>query len=182
MKKLRLVICVAAALGMAAVSPVHAAANDGKGTVEFKGQLIDETCTLESDSVDISVTLPTLSVKSLASTGAEAGSKKFNINVKDCDASRTKIAAHFEAMGTSGVNSVTNNLKNSATTNAATNVEVRLYDADEKHLPMGTTGTLQNIDATTHKATMTYYGGYYATGATTAGAVTAKAKFTLSYQ
>jgi major type 1 subunit fimbrin (pilin) len=181
MNKLRLVMCVAAALGMAAVSPVNAAATDGKGTVTFNGKLISETCTLEDDSVDITVTLPTLSTASLATAGAEAGSKKFNINVKDCPTALKKVAAHFEAMGTSGVNSATNNLKNSSTsTTAAKNVEIRVYDFDEKHLPMGETGVLQDINAGI--ASMTYYGGYYATAKTEPGDVEAKAKFTLSYQ
>lgn len=175
-------MCVAAALGMAAVSPANASATDGKGTVTFNGKLITESCTLEDDSVDITVTLPTLSTSSLATAGATAGSKLFKINVKDCPAALTKVAAHFEAMGTSGVNSATNNLKNSATNEPAKNVEVRLYDTNESHLPLGSTGTLQNIDSGTHTASMTYYGGYYATAPTTAGNVYAQAKFTLSYQ
>ena len=174
-------MCVAAALGMAAVSPVHAAATDGKGTVTFNGKLIAETCTLEDDSVDITVTLPTMSTKSLAVAGTEAGSKKFDIKVKDCETGISKVAAHFEAIGASGLNSVTGNIKNdSAITNPANNVEVRLYDANQAHLPLGSTGTL--YDVVDKKATMTYYGGYYATGATTAGLVKAVAKFTLSYQ
>ncbi|WP_312240104.1 fimbrial protein [Pantoea sp.] len=182
MKKLRLVMCVAAALGVAAVSPANADATDGKGTVTFNGKLINQSCVLEDNSVDITVTLPTMSTKSLDKPGAIAGSKLFNINVKDCPSAITKVAAYFEAMGTSGVNSSTNNLKNSATNDPATNVEVRLYDADETHLPLGNAGKLQNVNATTKTASMTYYGGYYATGQTTAGNVYAQAKFTLSYE
>ncbi|MBW7984859.1 fimbrial protein [Enterobacillus tribolii] len=177
MRNFKLAIC---ALAMSAVST--AAFAEGQGQVRFEGELINETCKLADDSKDILVTLPKLSTKTLDAEGKEAGSKGFDINVIDCPSSITKVAAHFEAIGSSGVNSATGNLKNAYTAaDKAGNVEVRLYDADESHLKLGDTGQSFTVksDGT---STLRYYGGYYATAATTAGKVEAKALFTLAYE
>lgn len=185
MRNFKLTIC---ALAIAATSTVAFAADpanlsDDQGTVTFNGELINETCKLANDSKDIIVTLPTMSVKALNAAGKEAGSKGFDINVTDCPAAITKVAAHFEAIGSTGVNSATGNLVNAHPTAAdkAGNVEVRLYDADESQLKLGDTGQAFDVDAATGAVTLRYYGGYYATAATTAGKVYAQSVFTLAY-
>ena len=91
----------------------------------------------------------------------------------------TQVAAHFEAIGSSGVDSATGNLTNTDASGAK-EVEVRLYNSDEKQLKLGESGNPFPVDAD-GKATLRYYGGYYATGATTAGKVNAKAQYTLVY-
>lgn len=151
-----------------------------QGTVEFKGKLIADTCQIDPASVNLVVTLPTLSVTTLNEAGATGGSKAFDINVIECSADIKKVGAHFEAIGGSGTDSQTGNLINDLTsTDAAKNVQVRLYNSDETPMILGTTGNSAPVDA--QKATMRYYGGYYATGKTTAGSVHAKAQYTLSY-
>lgn len=180
MRNFKLTVC-ALALGMASSSFVHAAGEVTQGTVEFNGKLITETCSIDTDSQAIVVTLPTLSTTTLAAAGATGGSKLFDINVSGCGTGLTKVAAHFEAIGGSGSDSTTGNLTNdySGSETAATNVQVRLYNSDEQPLALGDTGTAATI--ANQKATMRYYGGYYATGATTAGQVHAKAQYTLAY-
>ena len=150
-----------------------------QGTVDFNGLLIAETCAIDPASENLVVTLPTLSVVTLAKDGATAGSKAFDINVINCDPAIKNVGAHFEAIGGSGSDSQTGNLINDAATDAATNVQVRLYNSDEKPMPLGTTGVSAPVKD--GKATVRYYGGYYATGVTTAGKVHAKAQYTLSY-
>lgn len=180
-KKLAMYIAV---LSMTGASWVHAAdtLQEGQGTVTFNGKLQNETCRVADDSKDIIVTLPTLATASLSVAGAEAGSQKFTINVDNCPPAMSQVAAHFEAIGSSGMNSATGNLKNSADpATAANNVEVRLYDADAKHLALGNSSAPQPVEPGTHTATLPFYGGYFATDATTAGEVIARAKFTLSY-
>lgn len=183
MRRLKMKLCVAA---LATLSAAAMAADDelppGQGSVTFNGELISETCTIASDSLDIQVTLPTLSTQTLRSAGIKAGSKSFNVNVENCPKEISKVAAHFEAIGSSGVDTATGNLTNQykGVGTAADNVEVILYDSDEKHLKLGDTGSPVKPDAD-GKATMTYYGGYYATGATSAGKVLAKARYTLAY-
>jgi len=158
----------------------------GQGKVTFNGKLITETCQLVDGMDDIIVPLPTLSIKTLATAGATAGSKVFEIKVKDCPTEITKVAAHFEAIGSTGVDSKTGNLENKAVTvgedKPATGVQIRLYnsDAEQNQLLLGDTGASFDVQEG-GTATMRYYGGYYATAATTPGLVTATALYTLSY-
>ncbi|MBB3324713.1 major type 1 subunit fimbrin (pilin) [Atlantibacter sp. RC6] len=164
------------AFGANAVDPVT------QGTVTFNGKLIVETCSIVSGDENLTVTLPTLSTASLKTPGDEAGSTSFDIHAENCDPSLTKVGAHFEAIGSTGADMATGNLINAApAANKAAEVEVRLYDADGTPMTIGTTGQMFDIDSTTHKATMRYIGGYYATGVTTAGDVTAKVNYTLAY-
>lgn len=170
---------IASVLALSIVSS-YSYAEVGQGEVRFSGKLIDDTCQIEPGKENIDVVLPTLSTKTLAADGAVAGSKSFDISVVDCPAGITKVAAHFEAVGSSGGNAATGNLKNVAPVgSAATKVEVRLYNSDENHLVLGNTG--EAFPVKDKKATLRYYGGYYATGATTAGEVKATAMYTLSY-
>ncbi|MTD38240.1 fimbrial protein [Erwinia sp. CPCC 100877] len=177
MRNVKLTLC---AMALAAVS-TSALAVDGptQGTVTFNGELISDTCTIVSESVSREVQLPTVSIQTLNAKGLEAGSKGFDLNVENCPTGITQVAAHFEAIGSTGVNSETGNLKNLATTTPAGNVEVRLYNSDEAQLKLGETGAPAKV--VDGKATMRYYGGYYSTDATTAGKVYAQAKYTLAY-
>lgn len=181
MRNVKLTLC---ALALAAVSTSSMAV--GQGTVTFDGKLIAETCSIHADDIDKQVVLPTLSIQTLNASGVEAGSKLIELRAISCPAN-ISVAAHFEAINSSGLDSTTGNLTNQFTTTgttvdttAATNVEVRLYNSDENQLKLGETGSAVTADSDGN-ATMNYYGGYYATGATTAGKVYAKALYTLAY-
>jgi major type 1 subunit fimbrin (pilin) len=188
MRNFKMAIC-AMALASAftsASSFADTGGNPGQGSVTFNGELLADTCTIDPATVDIDVTLPTLAIQTLPAADAEAGSKGFDIHVTDCPTDIPQVAAHFEAIGSSGEDSSTGNLKNMAPTDdaanpAASEVQVRLYNSDEQQLKLGDTGNPFPIDPTTQEATMRYFGGYYATGATTAGKVYARAIYTLAY-
>lgn len=182
MRNFKMTLC---AIALAATSTSALAENETQGTVTFNGELIAETCTIASDSVDRKVQLPTVAIQTLNSNGATAGSKGFDLNVENCPSGITKVAAHFEAIGSTGMDTTTGNLTNkytasSADDKVATNVQVRLYNSDEKQLKLGETGEAAAV-AADGTATMRYYGGYYATAATTAGKVYAQARYTLAY-
>ncbi|PJE87728.1 fimbrial protein [Yersinia mollaretii] len=181
MRKVNLAVC---ALALSVASGAALAGTDG--TVTFNGKLISETCKVEPGSKDVIVTLPTLSTQNLDKAGQEAGSTSFLINVIDCPKEITKVAAHFEAINSTGANPVTGNLTNSEKTDPAGEVEVRLYDiADGKQIRVGDTGAKFDVvpgaGTDPGTATLSYAGGYYATEATTPGAVTAKVQYVLAY-
>lgn len=179
MHKLTLTLC---AMALAAASTSALAADEvTQGTVTFNGELIAETCSIASDSVDREVQLPKVSIQTLNAAGTNAGSKGFDLNVENCPEGITQVAAHFEAIGSTGVDSSTGNLTNQyqGAGTKATNVQVRLYNSDGQQLKLGETGAA--ADVTDGKATMRYYGGYYATAATTAGLVYGQARYTLAY-
>lgn len=157
----------------------------GQGLVTFNGQVVTDTCTIEDDN--LVVLLPTVSSRSMPTAGIETGIRNFNIAVKDCPDSFKKVQAHFEplsSIGTGQINYKTWNLINdysatSGTTNAATNVEVRLFNSDHTQIRPGDTGA--EVDVVNGAATMTYAGGYYSTGAVGAGMVSAHIVYTLAY-
>lgn len=177
MSTFKMTLC---ALAMATVSTSALAAT--QGTVTFNGELITSTCEIAADSVDRQVQLPTVAIQTLAKAGDTAGSKGFDLNVEKCPTGITQVAAHFEAIGSTGVDSATGNLTNQFTDGTiptAGNVQVRLYNSDEQQLKLGETGAPATV--TGGKATMRYYGGYYATGATTVGKVYAQTAYTIAY-
>ncbi|CNC37396.1 fimbrial protein [Yersinia pseudotuberculosis] len=181
MRKLNLAVC---AVALSVISATSYAATGG--TVTFNGKLIAETCQVDTASENISVTLPTLAIQSLAVAGDQEGSEGFLIKVLDCPSSVTQVGAHFNAVDSSGVNLTTGNLVNTAAVaDAAKNVEVRLYNVDDStQISVGDTGNMVGIvrvGTDPGTATMMYAGGYYATDATTAGDVLAKVEYVLAY-
>lgn len=143
MQKTKLSACVLALLATSFTFSAAAAdeLQTGQGLVTFNGELVGETCTIENDN--LIVTLPTVSTQSMTTAGIQTGVKNFDIKVKDCPTSFTQVAAHFEPIGSSGIDSSTWNLLNDyeATdgNEAATNVEVRLFNSDFSQLRPGDT-------------------------------------------
>jgi major type 1 subunit fimbrin (pilin) len=173
-------------LGLVASSSFAAAptAADQGGKIDFVGKIQDATCTIDAADTDMTVTLPTVGAKSLGSAGATTGSTSFVIKVKDCPTTVKKIAAHFEAK--LNMDPATLNLKQTATTGAATNVQVQLIDVvTGKQIPVGSTGSSFDLttDATSKLGVgqMTYAAQYYATGAATSGVVASQTQYTLAY-
>ncbi|MGQ8775465.1 fimbrial protein [Serratia sp. NA_112.1] len=179
MRKLTLTLCALAAVS----TSVLAADEVTQGTVTFNGELTAETCSIENGSQNRIVTLPKVAIQTLNANGKEAGSKMFQLTAENCPKGLTQVAAHFEAIGSSGLDGATGNLKNEyqGAETKATEVQVRLYNTDgTTQLKLGDTGTAAKVDDK-GSATMTYYGGYYATAATGAGMVYAQARYTLAY-
>lgn len=180
MSKAKVLLCTA--LMLSVTGSVYAAdpanLSDQQGVITFNGSLTGDTCDIDGEK-SFTVYLPQLSTQALKSAGTEAGSKPFKIAVKNCSASLKNITAHFEAVGGSAKDMITGNLTNTSTAStAAKNVQVRIYQ-DDKQLALGDTGTA--VALVNQAAVMSFAGGYYSTGAATAGQVEAKAIYTLAY-
>jgi len=173
MHKLNLTVC-ALALSVASFAG-HAASG---GTVTFNGELIADTCEVDTASEDRQVTLPTLSVQKLATAGQVDGSTTFDINVINCDPSITNVGVHYEAIGTN-FNPATGSLLNTAPVNSAGNVEVALFEIDGTSISVGQSGA--TIPVAAGGATVKGIGAYRATAATTPGLVTAQVVYNLHY-
>ncbi|MGV2293077.1 fimbrial protein [Trinickia sp. YCB016] len=172
-------ISLAIALMGAFASSAFATATDGKGTVTFNGTLTDNTCTIDAGDVNKTVTLPTISTKSLATAGDVAGSTMFSIHVSACSPTVTQVAAHFETTNLEQTSRGAKNL-NDGQAGGATKVAVQMLDGDGTTvLNLGTKGSA--VAVTNNAATMYYGGRYYALGQTTAGTVKAVVSYTLAY-
>lgn len=183
MNKMKLALLVAGSLVAGASTSAFA---EGQGTVTFTGKLITETCEIVGDK-DQTVALDAVSIKTLDASGKEGGFKAFNITVKCPDQANTaefnEVGIHFEPVGsTTPWDPATGNLKNN-TQGGAENVQIKIYntnDGVQSHAKIGDVSKW--LPGSTGEHTFNYAGGYYASGATTAGDVSAKVMYTLVYK
>lgn len=158
------------------------------GTINFEGELIDQTCdiTVDGQTTPANVVLPTVSVNNLASAGKTTGRTGFNIELKNCTGATTvsTAAAFFENGAT--VDTTTFRLINTAVTDAAGNVQLELLDAkNDAVINVGNQNQNTNssfITVADNAAVLPYAVQYYALGATTPGAVTSQVNFSVNYQ
>ena len=153
------------------------------GTITINGQVMEQTCTIAAGTADQTVTLATVAKADLAASGNVAAKQSFTIQLEDCAAGN--VFAFFSADTASLIDPATNTLVNQATTDAATNVNVALYEEKGQQIELGNAAyvyTDKKTVADNDPATLMYSAGYYATGQATAGSVTAVANYTISYQ
>jgi len=175
MKKILLV--AAAAAGLATVSPAFAT----DGTINISGTVTSTTCTIASNGT-VTVVLPQVSTTSLAAATNTAGRVPFSINLSGC-AANTKATAYFETA--TNIDPVTGNLRNTTGPTYATNVQVRLYNADGvSAINLAGATTAQNSQQVTVNTggAMNYHAAYYATGQSTGGLVSTSVIYTMQYQ
>ncbi|UNM22696.1 type 1 fimbrial protein [Pseudomonas sp. ArH3a] len=176
------VLSLAALVCVSAAQFANAA---GDGTINFAGNLLDQTCTVTVDGVVspaiATVTLPTISVGLLKKAGDTEGKKKFEIALSSCVGAATKASAFFN-FGTT-VDVATGNLKN--TTGTAKEVQLQLLDAvTDKAIQAGfdtQSATTRNTLAS-GGVRMDYAVQYFATGAAEPGTVLSSVTFNIDYE
>lgn len=126
MKKYTLATLIAACLAM----PQGALASDG--TISFGGKIDNNTCVVDTNSKNLTVTLPTVSAAALAYDGATAGLTRFSLDLicqKAFSWSTGNYLAgpvlYFEA-DPINTDFRTGNLINTASSDAASNVQIKL--------------------------------------------------------
>lgn len=158
------------------------------GTINFTGKVVDQTCSVTTGTAPLAVTLPTVSTKSLDSTGKVAGLTPFTISLSGCNTAAAtgaqSVKAYFEPNATTDYDS--HNLNIASGSGNATNVQIQLLNAD------GTTPILLGTDSAGQavtpvaingtNVTLRYNAQYYATGQATAGNVSATVNYTIAYQ
>lgn len=185
-KKLTLAASLVLGLNIA----MGASANDG--TVTFTGKVVDQTCTVKTESKDLQVKLPTVSKKQLDTVGNTAGKTAFNIKVENCSAASSdasKVAAYF-LPNAEYIDENTHNLKNTAPSSKANNVQVRLLNNNFQSIQVGENIDTQYPESSNsfstingNAASVRYYAEYIAvTGSATPGNVTAKVEYDIVYK
>lgn len=170
------IILAASALALGSVA-AHAA----DGTVTINGKVTDQTCKVSANSKDITVTLPTVGVGSLATAGTTAGRTPFTINLENCKAGQ--VSAFFETGG--NVDAASGRLNN---TGNASNVQVQLLSDSSVVIPVlanaaqAPVTTKATVAKDADSAALNYYAEYYATGKAGAGDVATSVKYTINYQ
>jgi type 1 fimbria pilin len=137
-------------------------------------------CSVNTDSQNLTVTLPTISSAVLTAKGATAGLTPFQLNLT-CQ-SGTKVSI---TMNTANAATQTGVITPTTGTGYAGNVGVQLLYGGTAQSNAVTFGTAQSIGKTTAAGVFSipYYAQYYVTNTpVTAGQVLGTATFTISYQ
>jgi major type 1 subunit fimbrin (pilin) len=162
-------------------------ANAADGTINFNGELVNQTCTIAVDGVVspavATVTLPTISTGLLTAAGQVEGQTGFNIQLTNCVGTATTAAAFFNSGAT--VDPISGNLKNM--TGSARNVQLQLVDQQSGTVIQAgntnqITNTTRNTIDGTGAANMPYAVQYFATDATTPGTVVSSVTYNVDYQ
>jgi major type 1 subunit fimbrin (pilin) len=178
MKKIHI---LGVAISAAMCVPMAAQASDG--IINFTGALTAQTCTINGGAgKDFTVALPTVSTANFTGLGSVAGATNFSINVTAC-MGVTGYTAYFEA--NQNIDLTNGKLKNTDTSGPQ-NVQIELLNAANTATPIDlskpsgsqgvTPGTFAN-----NAGTSNFIARYYATGATSAGAVASQVTYSLVY-
>jgi major type 1 subunit fimbrin (pilin) len=194
MKKTLLTAALVVA-GLAAIPAITSAATtSSSGTLTINGLVTGSTCsvTVNNQSANATITLPTVSTTELATSGNTAGWTAVTFAFSGCTltgnnssgSAITSVLPYFQQGSTT---SSDGNLTIATGTGAATNVEVAFSNngSGTSLIKMNQPTGSQNVTAATvsgGKATDTVYAGYYATGASTAGTVATTVQYDISYQ
>ena len=177
MKKILLSTAIAAAsLGMVAMS-AHAA----DGQIDFNGTITGTTCTINGGTgQNFSVTLPAVSVATLATAGSWAGRTEVPLNLTNCTPATGTAHVYLEPGPT--VNTATGRLM---VDDSARNVEIGLVNKDFADIVAGAADGSQNtdvVDISSGSADLSFYAEYVSLGNATAGAADSRVQYTIVYQ
>ena len=170
---------------LSAVVAQSAFASDG--TINFTGELVDSTCSVNVNGTAgpaaATVTLPKVSAAQLKTTGNTAGQTGFNIALSACTGATTTAAAFFESGA--GVDATTGNLKN---TGSAKAVQLQLLDSTNGAVikagdftQVANTSKIKK-DLAAGSAVLPYAVQYVSTGAAVAGTVLGTVTYSITYQ
>lgn len=155
---------------------------DSANTINFQGEVSDETCSVEINGNASSpvVLLPTVSKADLSASGQTAGKTDFTVGLTGCTgtSTETKISTVFVGNNVSAAGNLSN-------TGTAENVEIQLLDTTGADINL-TGGYVGSGDLTlatgeTEKSA-TYSAQYLSTGVATAGTVTASMQYAITYR
>lgn len=177
MKKIKLGLAI---IGLGLASSTVLAAADG--TVTITGKIVDQTCTLGGTSGNYTVVLPTVGKATLGASGTTNGDTKFTINLTNCPTGN--IGIYYD--NTNANVNAAGRLNNTATTGAATKVDIQLLNSNKVAIDLTKDRTAQNIQSTNvatngGSAAIDFYARYFATAAATAGDITTSATYYVVY-
>lgn len=154
--------------------------------VNFQGKYLEDTCeiSINGGGDNETINLPEISTRTLMRDSSEAGSKIFNIALRNCPYGHV-IALNFKS-GAGGVDNTTGNFYNTEGLNYSRNVQIRLRKEDGSLININDAATMQRyvIPTPGKDVAHNYMVSYYAKGnnAVTAGEVRVVSEVSLSYE
>lgn len=161
---------------------ISSSASATSNTINFKGEVSDETCSVSINGNTSSpvVLLPTVSSSDLNAAGKTAGQVTFDIGLTGCtgSATETKISTVFAG------NQVTDN-GNLGNMGTAENVEIQILDTAGKAINLSDSFTGEGdltLAANQTEASASYTAQYYSTSAASPGTVESTLQYAVTYQ
>lgn len=149
------------------------------GTIDIKGSISADTCTVSGGGTggDVTVTLDKASAGTLAASGQASGFKSFSIALSGCTGTGD-VKAGFEPGANTDLGSGRLNLVGS---DKAANVQLQLRNADNSEIKVGDSNSVKGATITSGSATLNYLVGYYATGAAGVGSANSSVTYSIVY-
>jgi major type 1 subunit fimbrin (pilin) len=149
------------------------------GNVRFNGTITDVACTVDTNSLDQTVQMGTISSKAFPDVGSTAAATKFSLVLNQCPATVTTATVSFDGQQVVGDASI---LAIEEGQDAATNVGIQIQDNQNKVINLYTPSSpytlLPEVDNT-----LNFVARYIATAVpVTTGAANSAAQFTIIYQ
>ncbi|MDR0218451.1 MAG: type 1 fimbrial protein [Enterobacteriaceae bacterium] len=159
-------------------------ANAEDGQIEFKGKIISEACTVDTNSQKQTVDMGTINTSALNAVNKTAGAARFTIKLTNCPGSISGASARFD--GQLDAKNKNYLALNNADNKAAQGVAIGIYENDSNTLiPMGTTSKSNPLGKIKgSSADLDFMAKYVATldpAGITAGSANAVANFTIVY-
>lgn len=196
MKKLSV---LSVALSAALFTGVASANTAYDGQINFRGKVVDQTCTVTSNQKNLTVTLPTVSTSAFNNqVGSTAGSTGFTIQLDNCKAKTHDVSsvrlfflptltASTNLSKTQLLHETQQVLRNKAS--SGSNVGVEILDASLNKVKLGTdigqygeVGKVTLSDREGQGVILQYHARYYAVEqAVTAGDVEATVQYNIVY-
>ncbi|MCW1833806.1 type 1 fimbrial protein [Pantoea ananatis] len=155
---------------------------DSANTINFQGEVSDETCSVAINGNESSpvVLLPTVSKADLDTSGKTAGKTDFTVGLTGCSgsATTTQISTVFVGNNVSAAGNLTN-------TGSAENVEIQMLDTAGTviNLTGGFTGSGDlSLSANETEKSATYGAQYFSTRVATSGTVAASIQYAITYR
>ncbi|MBD8109066.1 fimbrial protein [Erwinia persicina] len=169
-------IMLAAAMTLATVSMAHAA-NQGSGTVNFKGSIVDAPCSIDPGTDDQTVKLGDVASAQLKN-GGKSTPQDILISLVGCDVQTAKnVTTTFTGAESESAPGLL------AMRGTARGASIAINDIDGSLLPLNKASKTQKIeDGDTILRFSAHLQGDGASAAITPGGFTSVADFTLSYQ
>jgi major type 1 subunit fimbrin (pilin) len=167
------------AVAVLATSAFASTAFAADGQVNFVGSITDAACTVDTDSLNQSVTLGKVAKTAFTGAGSTAAAKQFSLKLKDCPATVTGATVRFDGTQVPGNNAV---LELTDTADKATGVGIQLSDNQNNVINLYQDSAVYPL-VSTGVNTLNFTARYYATAAdVTVGSANAVTNFTVVYQ
>lgn len=162
---------------LAMTTITKAAAADG--TINFTGNVTDQTYTVVAGSANQTIPMGNISAKAFKSAGDTALPTKFSIALTSCPETVTKASVKFDGTYAQGNSTL---LSLNSESGVATGLGVALYEADgTTQIPMASFSNAQSVQKDINNV-FTYVAKYMATSdKVTVGPANATTQFSISY-